>query len=145
MKEEWEPDRIPPPPPQYYQQQQPPPPPPQQQQLHPPPPPPQEQHQQPPALSSPQDEAPVVPEEAAAIDNVPIKQEEVEEPKMDTPEPGHNCVQNVCRASYSFRTLSLVVSPAPPLCAPDVLHSLRVVPPHVPGDRLHVLPVLHSC
>ena len=84
MKAEWDPDRIPPPPPQHYQQHHPPPPPPQPQQLHPPPPPPQDA----PVAPSPQD-APVVPEEAAPMDDLPIKQEEVEEPKMDTGEPGH--------------------------------------------------------
>ena len=79
------------------------------------------------------------------MDDLPIKHEEVEEPKMDTGAPGHRCVQNVCRVSYLFRTLSLVVSPAPPLRVPNVLHALRAVPLHVPGDRLHVLRVLHSC
>ena len=133
MKEEWEPDPIPPPPPQYYQQQQ------------PPPPLPQQQHQQPPAPSPPQDEAPVVPEEAAVMDDLPIKEEQVEEPKMDTGERGHRCVQNVCRASYSFRTLSRVVSLAPSLRVQNVLDALRAVPSHVHGDRLHVLRVLHSC
>ena len=88
---------------------------------------------------------PVVPEEAAAMEDLQIKQEEVEEPKMDTGEPGHRCVQNVRRASYSFRTLSRVVSPAPSLRVQNVLHAVRAVPPHVPADRLHVLRVLHSC
>ena len=90
MKAEWDPDRIPPPPPQHYQQHHPPPPPPQPQQLHPPPPPPQDA----PVAPSPQD-APVVPEEAGPMDDLPIKQEEVEEPKMDTGEPGHRCVPRV--------------------------------------------------
>ena len=133
VKEEWERDRIPPPPPQYYQQPQ------------PPTPPPQQQQQQPPAPSPPQDEAPVVPEEAAALDDLPIKEEAMEEPKMDTREPGHRCMQNVCRASYLFRTLSRVVSPAPSFRVQNVLYALRAVPSHVPGDRLHVLRVLHSC
>ena len=86
----------------------------------------------------------MVPEEAATMDDLPIKEEEVEEPKMDTGEPGHRCVQNLCRASYSFRTLSCVVCPAPSLRVQNVLHALRAVPLHVPGDRLHVLRVLYS-
>ena len=69
----------------------------------------------------------------------------MEEPKMDTGEPGHGCVQNVCPAFYAFRTLSLRVSPAPSLRVQSVLHVLRAVPVYVPSDRLHVLRVLHSC
>ena len=79
------------------------------------------------------------------MDDLPIKQKEVEEPKMDAGDPGQRCVQNVCRASYSLRTLSLVVAPAPSLRVPNVLHALRAVPPLVPGYHLHVLRVLHSC
>ena len=36
-----------------------------------------------------------LPEEAGPMDDLPIKQEEVEEPKMDTGEPGHRCVPRV--------------------------------------------------
>ena len=46
---------------------------------------------------------------------MPIKEEEEEEPKKDTSELGHRCMQKVCRAFYAFRTLSLNVSPAPRL------------------------------
>ena len=79
------------------------------------------------------------------MDDVPIKEEEVEEAEMDTGEPGHTCRQNVCRASHSFCTLSRVVSPAPSLRVQSVLHVSCAVPVHVHGDRLHVLRVLHSC
>ena len=72
------------------------------------------------------------------MDDPRIKQKEVEEPKMDTGEP----VTGACLAWYSFRTLSLVVSLAPSLRVPDVLHALRAVPLHFPGDCPHVLDVL---
>ena len=120
VEEEWERDPTPRPPPQQQQQQQPPAPPP----LH--------------------EEAPAPHEEAAAPDNVPIKEEEVGERKMDIGEPGRRCTQNMCRASFLFRTLSPCVSPAPSLRVQSVPHVLRAGPVHVHGDRLHVLRVLHS-
>ena len=46
------------------------------------------------AAPSPQD-APLVPEEAGPMDDLPIKQQEVEEPKMDIGEPSHRCVPRV--------------------------------------------------
>ena len=135
MKEEdWDRDPTPPPPPQQQQQHQPP----------PPPPPPQQQQQQPAAPPPPHEEARAPHEEAPAPNDVPIKEEEVEEPKMDSGEPGHMCVQNVCRAVYAFRTLSLRVSPASWLRVQSVLHVSRAVPAYVRGDRLHLLRIVHS-
>ena len=66
---------------------------------------------------------------------MPIKEEEEEEPKKDTGEPGHKCVPNLCRAFYAFRTLSLhVVSPAPSTRVQGVLHVPPAVPVYVPSD-----------
>ena len=120
MKAEWDPDRIPPPPPQHYQQHHPPPPPPQPQQLHPPPPPPQDA----PVAPSPQD-APVVPEEAGPMDDLPIKQEEVEEPKLDSGEPGHRCVPRVV---FVPRVVSRCVPGAIASCSIRFARSSRCPP-----------------
>ena len=126
--EEWDRDPIPPPPPQQQQQQQP---------QAPPPP-----HVE---AAAPHEEAPAPHEEAPAPDDVPIGREEEEEPKKDTGEPEHSCVQKVCRAFYAFRMLSLHVSPAPSTRVQSGLHVLRAVAVYVPGDCLHVLRDLHSC
>ena len=135
MKAEWQPDRIPPPPPPYYQQHHAPPPPPQQQQLHPPPLPPQEQLQQPP---------PWCPRKPARWTTCRSSRRRWKNERWTLA----NQVTGACRALYLFRTLSSVVSLAPSLGVPKILHALRAVPRHVPGDGLHVvhvLHVLHSC
>ena len=56
-----------------------------------------------------------------------------EEPKKDesahpTGDPGHRCVQNLCRAVHAFRASSLYVSPAPSSRVQSVLHVPRTVP-----------------
>ena len=113
VKEEWERDPIPPPPPQYYQQH------------HPAPPPPQQPQQQPPAPSPPQDEAPVVPKEAAAFDDLPIEEEQVEEPKMDTGEPGHRCAERVPRVLFVRHVVSRCVPGTIVSCAHRFARSAR--------------------
>ena len=126
MKGEWDQGPTPPPSPEQQQQQQP-----------PPPPPPQQQQQQPPAPLAPHEEAPAPHEEAPAPDDVPIKEEEVEDSNGYSHQTGYQ--------TSKFRLLWNITlnPPTPPLprcwVSPPLRAAFCVTRFHAPPSLCHTL------